>query len=71
MNEKIAIGKERQKRISITTHVRKLQNGKYKGYVIRRDVISSSSTKLVFFCKEEHNSVSGALQDAENLASGG
>lgn len=71
MKEKIVAGKEEKKRIFITTHVRKLQNGKYMGYVVRCDVTSRSSTKLVFFCNKEQNSIGTAHKDAEDLARGG
>lgn len=63
-------GRIEKTRIYITTHVSKLKNGNFRGYVLRRVVLNGRATQHRFYCIIEHNSVTSALKDAEKLACG-
>ena len=63
-------GRAEKMRIAISTHVQRMNNGNFKGYVVQQLVLSSQCREQKFFCVDEQESAVLALMDAEKLASG-
>lgn len=57
--------------IECTVEARRLENGRFRGVLVRKDPNGAIDSKVEFFCGDECGSEQEALEDARELAGPG